>query len=187
MVGTPTDVERRSDRERTARIAEQLAALGGMNCAELAARFAELTGQPAKSRNRTYLRKRVAWHLQAAEYGGVSDATLAKLDELIPLALARYESAAKRRAKSPAGDEPQRDRRLPEPGAVLRRPHGGQIHEVAIRERGFEYRGQIYRSLSAVARAITGTNWNGYSFFGCKSPGRDDGAKHDARNPRRRQ
>jgi hypothetical protein len=169
-MGTPTAAERRADRERTARIAEQLAALGTMNGAELAARFAELTGQPPKSKSRSYLRKRVAWHLQAAEYGGVPEATLAKLDALIPIALARYESAASRRANASTGREPQRDPRLPGPGAVLRRTHGGQIHEVAVSEHGFEYGGQVYRSLSAIARLITGTNWNGYSFFGCKAP-----------------
>ncbi len=173
-MGTPTAAERRADREQAAHVAEQLADLAKMSCAELAARYAGLAGQPAKSKNRIYLRKRVAWHIQAAEYGGLSEATLAKIDELIPVALSRYQAAAERRKKQDEGKRARRDPRLPVAGSVLRRIHGGRTHEVTVRDRGFEYSGQIYSSLSAVARAITGTNWNGYSFFGCK--GQEDGS-----------
>jgi hypothetical protein len=59
-----------------------------------------------------------------------------------------------------------RDPRLPAPGCILRRAHGGVEHEVSVHESDFEYRGQRYRSLSKIAREITGTAWNGLLFFG---------------------
>lgn len=61
---------------------------------------------------------------------------------------------------------PARDPRLPPPGGVLTRIHAGVEHKVRITEGGLEYEGQSYRSLSGIARAITGTSWNGYVFFG---------------------
>lgn len=171
-MGKPTPAQRRDDRETTARVAGQLAALATMGTAELATRFAELTGQPPRTKNRAYLRKRVAWHLQAAEYGGLSEAALAKIDELTPMALKRFEQSARRRSR-PVADRAGkdsvsgRDPRLPAPGAVLKRPYGGEFHEVTVLEEGFEYRGRSFRSLSKVAREITGTPWNGFTFFGC--------------------
>jgi hypothetical protein len=59
-----------------------------------------------------------------------------------------------------------RDSRLPAPGTVLSRDYRGQRLEVTVLEQGFEYDGVVYRSLSAVARAVTGTHWNGWAFFG---------------------
>jgi hypothetical protein len=173
-VGKPTQAQRRDDRETTARVAGQLAALATMTTAELAARFAELTGQTSRTRNRAYLRKRVAWHLQAAEYGGLSQVALARIDELAPLAMKRF-AAARRRRDRPEADTKKkgtetgagRDPRLPDPGAVIRRVYGGDIHEVTVLNDGFEYRGRNFRSLSKIAREITGTPWNGFTFFGC--------------------
>ena len=171
-VGKPTPAQRRDDRETTARVGEQLAALATMTTAELAARFAELTGRPSRTRNRAYLRKRVAWHLQAAEYGGLSEAALAKIEELAPIAMRRFNQSSRRRAKpEPAakGTGAARDPRLPDPGAVIRRVYGGAVHEVKVLDCGFEYRGQCFRSLSKIAREITGTPWNGFTFFACST------------------
>ena len=173
-MGKPTAAQRRDDRETTARVAGQLAALATMTSDELAARLADLTGRTSRTRNRTYLRKRLAWHLQAAEYGGLSEAALAKIDELAPIAMARFDAARRRRGRpdphqrgkgSQAGAA--RDPRLPDPGTVIRRVYGGDMHEVTVLNDGFEYRGQCFRSLSKIARAITGTPWNGFTFFGC--------------------
>jgi hypothetical protein len=57
------------------------------------------------------------------------------------------------------------DTRVPMPGAMLRREYKGREIVVRVLPRGFEYEGEIYRSLSAVALAITGSHWNGYHFF----------------------
>lgn len=172
-MGKPTPAQRRDDRETTARVAGQLAALATMGTAELATKFAELTGQLPRTKNRAYLRKRVAWHLQAAEYGGLSEAALARIDELAPLAMKRFEQSSRRRRRSETPPKPAtgrgavRDSRLPAVGGVVRRLYGGEIHEVRILEEGFEYRGRCFRSLSKIAREITGTPWNGFTFFGC--------------------
>lgn len=172
-VGKPTPAQRRDDRETTARVAKQLAALATMTTVELAARFAELTGQLPRNRNRAYLRKRVAWHLQAAEYGGLSEAALAKIDELAPAAMKRFAQSSRRRRVRPDPGAKRtsaaRDPRLPNPGVVIRRVYGGDVHEVTVLEDGFEYRGRGFRSLSKIAREITGTPWNGFTFFGCST------------------
>ena len=58
------------------------------------------------------------------------------------------------------------DKRLPMPGTVLTREYKGQLLKVTVRDDGFEYDGETYRSLSAIAKEITGSHWNGYHFFG---------------------
>jgi Protein of unknown function (DUF2924) len=65
-----------------------------------------------------------------------------------------------------SGPTSRRDRRLPVAGTVLRRAYRERAVEVKVLAEGFEYEGQRYESLSAVARAITGTRWNGLLFFG---------------------
>jgi hypothetical protein len=182
-VGKQSPEKRRDDREKAARVAEALAGLATMSTADLAAKFEALTGREPRSRNKQWLRKRVAWHLQAAEYGGLSDAALAKIDELIPLALKLYGPGARRRTKGAAAPkqaeaEGNRDPRLPAPGTALQRTYDGKTHEVLVLEKGFEFRGERYRSLSKVAREITGTPWNGLVWFGLGPKGskREDAA-----------
>jgi DUF2924 family protein len=58
-----------------------------------------------------------------------------------------------------------RDQRLPEPGRLLQREFKGQMVEVQVLEDGFQYQDRFYKSLSAIARQVTGTHWNGYAFF----------------------
>ena len=59
---------------------------------------------------------------------------------------------------------------MPPVGAVLGRMYAGERHDVRVLESGFEYQGQVFGSLSQVARAITGTGWNGFGFFGLGAP-----------------
>jgi hypothetical protein len=59
-----------------------------------------------------------------------------------------------------------RDARLPGIGSVLTKEHRGKTHKVLVMEDGFEFEGQRHRSLSAIAKRITGTAWNGFLFFG---------------------
>lgn len=131
--------------------------------------WGELYNAPPRSFNRPYLFKRLAWRLQEIRYGGLSEGVLARLGGLakdhpfwreVPREVSR---ALDQVAKAPA----HRDPRLPAPGTILKRVHDGKEHEVRVLEDGgFEYGGTRYRSLSAVARAITGTRWNGLLFFG---------------------
>jgi hypothetical protein len=68
-----------------------------------------------------------------------------------------------------AAPERARDPRLPAAGTVLEREHDGKTYKVKVLEHGFEYARQTFTSLSSVAKAITGTNWNGFGFFGLGS------------------
>ena len=77
------------------------------------------------------------------------------------------------RATAPGGPGgAPRDSRLPAAGTMLTRTYKGAEHEVRVLKEGFEYRGDRYPSLSKIAREITGTNWNGFAFFGLQNRGR---------------
>lgn len=170
-MGKPSAQKRREDREKAAGLAQELAALHTMTTTELAAKFEEVCGRPSRSRNKTHLRRRVAWQIQAAAEGGLSAAAEAKIAELAPLAEALWRKGATRAARPRGGRTParaghQRDPRLPAPGTVLRRQYRGTAHAVTVFEDGFEFGGERYRSLSRVARVITGTPWSGPVFFG---------------------
>ena len=168
-MGNPSPKQRREDREKMSRVTEQLKALESMSNAEMAARFKEMTGCEARSHNRSWLRKRLAWQLQESQFGGLSADTLAKVEELKPLAAKLFDPATRKGRRPSKATVPAipRDPRLPEPGGVLRRSFGGAVHEVTVLADGFDYQGRHFRSLSNIARQITGTPWNGFTFFGC--------------------
>lgn len=123
-----------------------LAALAKMSSAQLQRRYVEVFGRKATSCNLMHLR------------GAIARALLEQTAEIAP------------DVGSPvlAGSLPAvaRDCRLPTAGSILRREHDGVVHRVKVLERGFVYQGAQYRSLSAVAKAITGTTWNGFLWFG---------------------
>lgn len=145
----------------------QLAELQEMGLAELRAKHLELFGEEAKSKNLPYLRKRLAFRLQERVDGGLSPAAKARIEELAPATLPeakRVRAQCEIPPKMPASMV--RDPRLPAPGRMLSREHKGFAHEVEVLEQGFRYRGREYRSLSAIAKEIAGTPWNGFTFFG---------------------
>lgn len=162
------------------RTATDLAALGRMTGAELAGKYAELYGQPARTHNKDFLRKRLAWRIQELTEGGLSGRALARIEELAPPELATVRRPRHVRTTGSPATIPTRavrDPRLPLVGTVLRRFYGGVEHSVTILDGGFEYQGETYRSLSKIARLVTGTPWNGYLFF----LGRANGTKQGAR------
>ena len=67
-----------------------------------------------------------------------------------------------------------RDARLPAPGTVLLRRYKGHVHQVEVLDSGIFYDGELYKSLSAVAHAITGGHWNGFLFFGLTDPHKEN-------------
>ncbi len=149
-------------------------ALQEMSVAELQREWEAVFGSPPTSTNRQHLWKRLCWELQARAHGGLSDAAHARLEELGQDA---FDYATSRRqathdAEPAVAAKPElkvtriRDRRRMSPGTVLTRTyHGHEIRVVAL-EDGFEYDGQVFTSLSAVANAVTGAKWNGRLFFG---------------------
>ncbi len=103
---------------------------------------------------------------------GLSDEAKAKLEQFIKaydpinnkvLRQKGDNNASKRGRRGRRG---RRDRRLPIPGAVISKIYKGNIINIRVLDKGFEYDGKVYRTLSAVAGAITGQHWNGFLFFG---------------------
>lgn len=146
---------------------EQFAAMGRMTPTELQERYVEVFGERPRSRNRQWLFKRIAWRLQALSEGDLSERTRRRAMELANDADLRT-TAPKDTKIRVAMPVVRADGRLPVPGAMLTREYQGRTVEVLVLPKGFEFEGRVYRSLSAVAKAITGSHWNGYHFFGLK-------------------
>jgi len=145
---------------------QQLAALREMTVNELREKFREVYGEPSRSRNKDYLRKKVAWRIQELAEGGLSDRAREKIDQLAAQTPMRWKKRAMAEPQANVPTDPTRDPRLPAPGTVIIRAHQGVEHAVTVLVDAFEYRGERVASLSKIARAITGTNWNGFLFFG---------------------
>ena len=114
--------------------------------------------------NRTFLVKRIVYKLQEEKHGGLSQAAKDKADALIK----KHDPVNNKSAKSKNGDakKANRDPRLPIPGTIIAKVYKGKKLEVKTLEKGFEYKGKVYRSLSGIAKDITGDGWNGFLFFG---------------------
>jgi hypothetical protein len=154
---------------------QEVEGLARLTIAELRARFAELFGEPLpRTGNRAWLMRRIAWRLQALEEGGLSDRARARAAELACEADLRHlppRVATRRPTAAATAPPPSLDPRLPAPGTVLQRVYKGRRVEVLVRPDGFEYAGQVYGSLSAAAKAITGQHCNGFLFFGLRGRG----------------
>jgi hypothetical protein len=152
-------------------IARQIEELNGLTVNELREKWVEVWNEPCRSRNKDYLRKRIAWKIQANAYGGLSERALQRAAEL---ADESYLNTRMDRMPPPqAGGRSVHghihapgDPRLPAPGTVITRDYKGRKLLVAVLEKGFEFEGRIYRSLSAIAKEVTGAHWNGVHFFG---------------------
>jgi hypothetical protein len=136
----------------------QIAALRDKSTPELRALWKELFDRDPPLFGRRYLEDRLAYQLQVLRHGGLSDRARRKLGALVD----QLEPKAARR----------RDPGRPIAGTQLRRQWKNVEHVVLVREQDFEYNGRPYKSLSAVAREIAGTRWNGWLFFGLRQNGR---------------
>ena len=108
--------------------------------------------------NRKFLESRLAYRIQELAYGGLKPETIERLEAL-----------AKEVADHSMVRRRTRHDDKPVAGTQLIREWQGIEHRVAVRDDGYEYEGRPYQSLSSVARAITGTRWNGWVFFGLKN------------------
>ncbi|UZR28042.1 DUF2924 domain-containing protein [Methylococcus mesophilus] len=140
-------------------VAAQVASLPTLPIKDLWALWDNYFPRRPAQPNRHYLESRIAYKIQEAAYGGLAPETRWRL-ELI----GQRHSRIKFRRVSPAIHLP--------PGTVLVREWGEQDHKVTVTAEGrFDYAGQSFKSLTAVARHITGTAWSGPLFFGLRQAG----------------
>jgi hypothetical protein len=142
----------------TGTVLAQIAALKTRSTTELRDMWRELFGKEPPVLGRRYLEDRLAYRVQELHFGGLSERARRKLDALVD----QLEPKAARR----------RDPGRPIAGTRLVREWKGVQHTVEVREHDFEYGGRPYRSLSAVAREIAGSRWNGWLFFGLRQSGK---------------
>jgi hypothetical protein len=153
-------------------IEKEVAKLEKMSVNELRERFEEVCGEATIGRNRVWLIRRIAWRLQANELGGLSERALARARELAKDADLRVTAPrAKRIDPTPPAQTVATtlavsgENRLPPPGTLITREYKGRTLRVKVLPQGFEFEGEVYKSLSAVAKHITGLHCNGYLFF----------------------
>jgi len=132
-------------------VLRQIDELNRMSMAELRKRWADLLGTDPGRLGRTYLIRRLAYRVQELAYGGLSQEARQQLKAL---------------ADGPTATHGARQKANLSPGTRLLREWHGDRYEVVVEVGGFRYAGKLYRSLSAVARAITGSHWGGNRFFG---------------------
>jgi len=151
-------------------IAKQIHALQRMTVAELRTKYREVYGDGTRSGNKDWLWKRIAWRIQELSYGGLSERVKQRAAEIAS------EADIRARVPKDAFDDVvieqnvtttclTRDKRVPPPGTILNREYKGELYTVKVLNKGFEYDNRRFMSLSAVAREITGSHWNGFMFF----------------------
>jgi hypothetical protein len=165
-------------------VEKAVTALKGMTAPELRAKYAEVFGEETKTRHKGYLLRRIAWRLQANAWGGLSERARQRALELAKdsdVRITEPRRSPEGGVRSPEEDGRTRrappdyglktpaywDDRLPMPGTILAREYKGQVvrlrsprvFEVRVLPKGFEYQGEIFRTLSAVAKVITGMHW----------------------------
>jgi hypothetical protein len=145
-------------------IPARLAALKTMPMPELKAQWRTLFETEPPQFNRRALENRLAYRIQELAYGGLKPETLRRLEILGEQYDSDNVTTRRIRHDAPAGRRHETDPRVQ-----------GVEHTVTVLADGYEWQGRPYRSLSAIARAITGTRWNGLVFFGIKR----QGARHD--------
>jgi hypothetical protein len=160
-------------------VEQAVAALGRMTVGQLREKYLELFGEPTRSGNRDFLFKRLAWRVQSLAEGTLSERAKRRAEELardadLRTTLPRPPKQPDAAAKTVTASAPKATAhdRLPIAGTVLTRKYRGRQVEAKVLPNGFEYEGQVYRSLSAVAKAVTGSHWNGHLFFGLTTSSR---------------
>jgi hypothetical protein len=140
----------------TTTVLARLASLKALPIFDLKQQWRDLFGTEPPAFNRRYLESRLAYRIQELAYGGLKPETVERLEALAD----DLEGKSSSRGRPPT---------RPVMGTQLVREWQGVEHRVTVLEAGFEYQGRPFKSLSAIARAITGTRWNGLVFFGLKS------------------
>jgi Protein of unknown function (DUF2924) len=147
-------------------VAAELSALERLSVAQLRGRCAELFGEATRASNRVWLVRRIAWRLQALAEGDLTARARQRAAELACDAdLRLLPPRAAIASPGPMSTPRRADPRIPCAGTLLTRRYKGAVLQIRVLERGFAYDGRVFTSLSAVARAITGSHCNGLLFF----------------------
>lgn len=158
-------------------VAKEVAALERMTVDQLRTRYAEVFGEPTNGRHKDWLIKRIIWRMQANEEGDLSERARRRAMELANDADLRMTPPRERRSAPDAAERTTtvattiRPNSELLPGTVIKREYKGHPIRVTVLADGFEYAGERYKSLTAVAKAVTGKHWNGFHFFGLRRMG----------------
>ncbi len=142
------------------RVVARLAALKDASVPDLRQKWRDLFDKEPPAYNRRFLESRLAYRIQELAYGGLKPETRKYLEDLGEELYGKDTNITARRIRH--ADKPIT-------GTRLIREWQGVEHTVTVRDDDYEYQGRPYKSLSSVARAITGTRWNGWVFFGLKN------------------
>jgi Protein of unknown function (DUF2924) len=158
-------------------MSHEIAVLRRLSNRELKFKFAELYGIDARTtKNRVWLIRRIAWRMQALAEGDLSERARQRAAELANDADLRLSPPRIKPASPPPKPRikrisaPRASSRL-RTGTVLARLYKGEAIHVTVLDHGFAFNGRVYSSLSAVAKAITGSHCSGYRFFGLTGQG----------------
>lgn len=158
-------------------ITKEVSAMERMTVDQLRAKYADVFGEPTNGRHREWLIKRIAWRMQANAEGDLSERGRQRAMELANDADIRM-TPPRERKLTPGAEERTttaattvQATTILLPGTVLKREYKGQSVRVNVLVDGFEWEGERYKSLTAVAKAITGKHWNGYHFFNLRKNG----------------
>lgn len=156
-------------------ITREVARMKRMATSELKDHYETVCGEPPRSHNRDWLVKKIAWQLQATAHGGLPERVQARA-----LAMADDADLRKRPPRNftqqidSADDQTclirddTRDPRLPPAGTILSKTYKGRKITVLVGLEDFEFNGETYKTLSAIANAVTGSHVNGFTFFKLK-------------------
>jgi len=150
----------------------QIAELERLPFPALKDRWRELMGTDPPGYGRRLLFRRLAHRIQELAFGGLKEEHHQMMDQILK------EEGLDELASIPGrGKAPKRKPGQPVLGTRLIREWRGERHEVTVVQGGYEFQGRLYKSLSAIAKALTGTHWNGPSFFGLRTAGKKEGSR----------
>lgn len=156
---------------------QELSALEAMTPTQLRERYADLYGDRPSTGNKAFLTKRIIWRMQANEMGDFEQRMQRIRAKALGLARdSDLRTTAPKRMSSPTGGTQVKPTSIRPaspmtPGTQLERVYKRKKVVVTVLEDGFAYEGVKFRSLSAAARAITGTHISGNAFFKINSKG----------------
>jgi hypothetical protein len=161
-------------------VGKELAVLERMTVKELKTRYAEVFGEETRAHNKSWLLKRIVWRVQVLAEGDLSERARQRAAELacdadLRLSPPRVVSPKQVAPGSTRSGQPgiAADDSVLVPGSIISRDYKGQNYQVLVRPHGFEFDGEIYRSLSAIAKKITGQHCSGNYFFRLPKAGGD--------------